>query len=97
MMACLVPVSMAAGEACGGLAVDSLIDLGRRCTTQSQVVRTKWLARQGGPYGFGLPPRRRIRRAGSTRQRELEPRQRPEAPTHQRIRRPSTGPDPPME
>src|ERR1700730_6523790 len=46
------------------------IDLGGRCTTQSWVVRTKWLAPQRAPAGLGLPPKPHIRRVESTRRWE---------------------------
>ena len=46
------------------------IDLGGRCTTQSWVVRTKWLAPQRAPAGLGLPPKPHIRRVEATRRWE---------------------------
>jgi hypothetical protein len=54
-------------------------------------------ARLGGarPLRARLPPRRRIRRAGSTRPREPRPRRAPEAPTRRRTRRRPAGPGQP--
>jgi hypothetical protein len=46
------------------------IDLAGRCATPQSAVRTRWSALAGVRGGFGLRPRQRIRRAGSTRQWE---------------------------
>jgi hypothetical protein len=45
-------------------------DLGTWWVTPQQVVRTRWSALRGVRVGFGLRPRQRIRRAGSTRRWE---------------------------
>jgi hypothetical protein len=45
-------------------------DLGSRCATPEWAVRTKSLARQRAPTGFGLPPRRHIRRVEPKRRWE---------------------------